>query len=452
MKLRHDLPLSVGGCIGTALELAPVLALLTALFRRPVGDNLPRLLCLTAVGLAGYFFSRLLRKRTSFPPILQWACLLASGGLLGAGSGLLLGTGPLEQGFLAAFFLFAHVWCASVAGRPFGALLTTRTLARTAGLYGACIPVVWAINKLYPIAYSHLLNAVCFLIIAAFAALIWNQSAIDDLTASRHYSLESLPRRIRPYNLGLVILVIGLTALLFWGLLMLTSHVDALMGMVREWLLDLLRGLSFTPEDVPPTIVEEAPMDTPMLPPDAGEGLSLPWLGALIKWGMTLLCIVGVSAVVFLNRVQILDWFRQLWLSLSGAAARLFRRPDREQSDSEYTDASQSLLMEDRPAATLRQDRKWRKDLRAYGRMADSPEKYRQGYRLLLEGLRLWDVPVRPSDTPREASHKAEPLLSVEDLRSGTDGYQLLRYADQPDQPEGLRALSRLLSQLRKRR
>ena len=43
MKHRHELPLSIVGCIGIALELAPLMTLLTALFQRPTAENLFRL-------------------------------------------------------------------------------------------------------------------------------------------------------------------------------------------------------------------------------------------------------------------------------------------------------------------------------------------------------------------------------------------------------------------------
>lgn len=450
MKHRHELPLSIVGCIGMALELAPLMTLLTALFQRPAAENLFRLACLTAAGLAGYLISLRLR-RTALPPILQWGCLLLSGALLGWGAALMLGQGLLERCLLGGLLLFGHFWCSAAAGRPFGNLLTMRTMARIAGFYGAFLPILWAVEKLHPVPYSHLPNAICFLLIAACGALIWNQSSIDDLTASRHYSLESLPRQIRPYNLGLVVLVILLTALLFCGLLLFSAHGEELLGLLREWILELLRSMSAAPEEAPPVLTENAPPSGGMeLPIDSGEGLSLAWLGALIKWGMALLGIGGVLAVVLYNRNQILDWFRRLWLSLSGMTLRLFRSGRQEHSDGEYTDASQSLLLEDRPAAALRQDRRWRREVRGFGRMADSPEKYRLGYRLLMEGLLLSGLPIRASDTPRDVSRKAEPVLPEKDLGESTNGYQLLRYACRENQPQGLRALSSLLELLRK--
>lgn len=451
MRIERLTVLRYMGCGALLLGFVPPLALCAALFGRAPLENLPRIGWLLLCGLCAFAFNGLLRRKTSFTPILRLICLFAAALVLSCGV-FLLTPNRWERLLLGALLFFGCLWGARFSHRDFSDMLEGHTFWKMLTLYGAFLFVPAIINHFFPIVYSQLLNTCCFFAFAAVYLLLHNQANIDSLTASRHYSFKFLPKRIRIYNIILVVIILLLIAGLFALAYLNMPDLSDALRRFKEWVASLFSGVP-PPVERPPEIIAENNMGDVLSQLDDTEGGGIPWLGDFIKVLFTGVAIIGTAAVIFFNRSSIAWALRQLWQQLCELIAGLFQhvpslRLHREET-ADYTDYDQSVSMEkaesSRAPSRLRQ---WKREVKRYQRMADSPEKYRRGYGLAVEGLSLCGAPVSEADTPLEIAGKASAFFEQDGFPEATEFFDLLQYGGRSYQPGRTSLLDRMLSEL----
>ena len=258
-----------------------------------------------------------------------------------------------------------------------------------------------------------------------------NQRNIDFMMERRQHDLKHLPPRIRFYNvyLLLVFFVIALLALLLRGPVMELFRMGA--KLFQRMLLNCVPTESGGTES---TVVEDA---TPTPTPDGFSDVppNYDWL-----WNTLGILLLVAMVVVFgpMAWRSLKAFLRDLSRKVLSAIRRRHRKAgDRTGESDEYSDAEETLSGEEKTALSRQTDsgrlRMWKKEVRRYRHMPPGEEKYREGYRLVLEGMALKNLPVQPSDTPLEATEKIrQRLATVPQMESATLCYDEIRYALHP--------------------
>jgi len=451
MRIERLTVLRYMGCGALLLGFVPPLALCAALFGHAPAENLPRIGWLLLCGLCAFAFNGLLRRKASLTPILRLACLFAAALALSCGV-FLLTPDRWERLPLGALLFFGCLWGARFSHRNFSDMLEGHTFWKMLALYGAFLPIPAVINHFFPMVYSQLLNALSFFVFAAVYLLLHNQANIDSLTASRHYSFKFLPKRIRIYNIILVVSILLLIAGLFALTYLNMPDLSDALRRFKEWFISLFSGVP-PPAEESHGLAAGNDMGDVLSQLDDTEGVSIPWLGDFIKALFTGVLLVGSTAVILYNRSSIAWTLRQLWQQLCELIAGLFQRVPslklRREETADYTDYDQSVSAEraesSRAPSRLRQ---WKREVKRYQRMADSPEKYRKGYGLAVEGLSLCGAAVSEADTPLEIAGKASAFLGQDGFPEATEFFDLLQYGGRSYQPGRTSLLDRMLSEL----
>lgn len=351
--------------------------------------------------------------------------------------------------------LGAAVFCIFYASRHAGELydeLLPRTLL-TIGLgTGAFAMVVcWGLK----VGYS--MNALIwpFVIEAVICAIAQNQGNIDYMMQRRKHDLSHLPRRVRWYSLyvtGSVVLLILLVTIfrpqLAWLLGKLLTGAKTVIFGILSFIFWLFRSDS-TEETVEPE--PEGMGGGGMGLPQGGEGS--PWWDYILGTAMVLL----VLWLIWTYRKNILDALRQLRDRFVGFIRRHLLNTTAVQKLSSviggqseyYSDQTETLPPEEEREEKTFRLRDWKRQVRRLASSPDSPEKYREGYRLGLSWLRFRGMEIRPSDTPAEIAGKLQ-LLPRESWDTVTRFYELTRYDEQVPGPDAQRKLSEVLKEMAK--
>lgn len=251
-----------------------------------------------------------------------------------------------------------------------------------------------------------------------------NQRNIDFMMERREHDIRHLPKKIRTFNLCVLaaFFVLALLSLLLSGPIL--SVLSVFGGFLQKAMINCAG-----------TGGEEM-VSTPQETSDPGIGDSMPpadnsfaWIWAVIVIGILL---VFYAPLLWRN---IRKGVQTLLRALVSFLRRL-RAPKQHTSDlnEEYSDTIEILpsgetngILEQPHASRIRQ---WKKDVRQFRKMPEGEEKYRRGYALILEGMTLRNLPLLPSDTPREATEKIRSLLiTVPQMEAATECYQVIRYA-----------------------
>ena len=92
--------------------------------------------------------------------------------------------------------------------------------------------------------------------------------------------------------------------------------------------------------------------------------------------------------------------------------------------------------------------RQWKKECRQYFKSADTPEKLKNGYGLLVEWLTLKGVDVCVSDTPKEILQKGERQLKPYSGEELTGDYERIKYHEKSLEQRQLAQMTSVLKQL----
>ncbi len=259
-------------------------------------------------------------------------------------------------------------------------------------------------------------------VISAGFLLLRNQCMLERLVSRRGDGEGIVPREIRRHNL---MLVAGIFVVMTLILLLRDPAAELLTGIGRglitlfvmgaRWITSIVSGAS---GGAPDSAEETETVQQEMVTEYASNSplWELLWIPALV------LVFYFVRLIVRSYAYDIREWFRAL-------RERLHRgTPEREirAETGEYTDTESDALPED-VAGSRAQHRKWAKQLKAWEKSPDSPEKFYAGYQLLLTAP-AWDTRPENADTVLEVQEKWRKSQHGE-LDAVTGEFQTDRYA-----------------------
>lgn len=420
-----------------------------------LGEYFPPLVALCGQGAlwalagGGYLLARLAPRRLPIGVLRLLAAALA------AGAGYLLAPwGALFPRLLFAALCFASVWVgASLYGRSYSGILGQAWYLKVLlAFYLAAAVLFWWLGHwgLIPCDLN-LLTAALVLALGIYA-LCGNQANIDYHMQRRRHRLELLPREIRRYNLRLTLCVLVGILLLF-----------LLRGWVAEGLRLLLRGvlwlaaaavwLFFKLLALFPVMQEgegeaaAADAEAPILL-GKDEGISEYWLYLLLALLAAFLLWRKRRAIY---RGLCWLWRRCIWLVRRLVAFVLPRQAQGMRAETlYYTDEVCALQPEEvaapAPAPRFRV-REWKKAYNRYLQMPRGGERYRSGYRLVLQYLAARER-FAGGDTVHELALRAAGLPGLDEYPAAADGYDQVRYGEQPPSAEEEACLQRMLQQI----
>ena len=339
-------------------------------------------------------------------------------------------TAPFWVALAAVVPTYILVW--RKAGRSYQDVIDKKMV--TAYCIEAILVVIafWAMKA----TYSRMVLVWGLFYLISCYALCQNQSNIDFMMARRKHRLEHLPDRVRGRSLKLTLVVIGIGLIcvllapqLGWLLQQLLNGLKYLLSLVVRFIAWLI------PDSEPSETVEETV--TQSSGDMGGLGASdegSPWWD-YIMWPL----IIALACwLIYTYRDDIMRALITFWRTLrSKVKGALFSVPVRAglmaDAEGEYEDEVVELeaseLDEDDSQVKFRL-RKWKKAVRLWRAENDSPQKYRDGYRLALDWLSWKKVPVSPSDTPLDVLEKAKKILPEPEWAAVTDWYNLIRYGE----------------------
>ena len=450
--------------LGNLFCLAPLLglnALLIVLpprmFRRNWGTLSDRalLLCFTAelgIGLLGAGCAFVLDEKAHLRTVPRRLLSILPAAGLGAAAGFLLAPHDIYAAAVLAALGFAAFFAGSRAWFfRYGESITVRRyLVNTGFCCGA--PAILAIAhaaspSVRPFAAVELALSVILL-------LGLNQGNMDELMRRRRHRPEQLPRKIRSYNLRLILV---LAALLTASLVLyrpiaagLTAGGHALMQVLRALMQWLTRDRGETASAAPVGPEPPKEIENPMA--GLGDAKASPfwnYLAYVLLAGLAILLIAN-GPKLFRAAVRLC---RKLAAQISEWLHRAHTRAPQPGSE-EYTDADETVAAapDDAPEddAAAENARAWKRSYRQYRAMAPSAERVRRGYRLALQWLALQQVPVRPSDTTLEIARTAADTIDFVPLDDATAEYNAIRYGGATvhlNDPDALDALLARMAQ-----
>ena len=149
-------------------------------------------------------------------------------------------------------------------------------------------------------------------------------------------------------------------------------------------------------------------------------------------------------------RLDILDFFRNLWYSLVSGMRRLMQIRIQEETEirKEYTDKSELL----EPAEKIRFSGRtsWSRQYRNYLKIKNPAEQFRAGYALWLTALHEWQIAFQSSDTPNRILEKSQGAPNPELTKAVTSIYYRVRYQEADPTPEESALLRELLVQTKR--
>ena len=91
--------------------------------------------------------------------------------------------------------------------------------------------------------------------------------------------------------------------------------------------------------------------------------------------------------------------------------------------------------------------KKWKKKVKKYLKVEEQKHQYREGYKLLLEGVTLRGIEIRKAHTPREIMLKLEEKLALQSIEE-TIIYEYVRYGEGVAEPEEIVKIKSVLKYL----
>lgn len=393
----------------------------------------------------GYLFHRAVRRHPVLCRSVQIILCPLAGILCFV---LLRGILPFwETVVAAAVGIFVYFMGLIFSDRPYDRILSQPLLFRfTMIQVGVIALTAW---QKWPIELSVSVFIALFVLLNFF--VMSNQSNLETLMERGSHGLEYLPRRIRSFNLGLVVGLYVLLAALYLFRdpigTVLSRLGDLLLAAARavyQFLAMLFSGFADTPAD--PAADPLPQNDMQFIPQNDYSDII-----NLILW---IFFIALLVVVVWYYRRQILDALRELFGALADHLYRLFHPSGRQvQTERESVDYIDEITELPRGRKNLRTRdgrslRRWKLAYRRYRKMPDGPEKYREGYRLILLWLSLKKKPQEKSRTPREIFTATSQEIPSPAYRQTTDGYEEIRYGEEPVSAQEMAALSETLRNL----
>ncbi len=292
-----------------------------------------------------------------------------------------------------------------------------------------------------------------FLIFIIIFGMVRNQSHIDFLMARRKHKMEDLPKWVRSYNLGLMSAILAVIAVLFlcrdWiivGIKWLAKWISIGLYRLFYWV-----GSWFVPDQFEPIHFEENAELAEEIVEEAAR--SNPY-GAIFSYVLVALLLVGVIWLLWRFHV-----FGKLWSILKKSGSALMRRlqhgADKEVQEQdtaeeftdEETELSKDLRSSRRGAKQTSAFKEWRQRYKRFLKVKEQNARYREGYLLLRQYLKLRGVAFLDGDTVLQLHDKAVKSKKVEAGKSEQIawGYNLLEYAERGCGAQSMTALEETL-------
>lgn len=401
-----------------------------------------------AVGFLGAGLSLLLRGPMKKHPVF---CRITQILLCPLGGALSFWLTPallplFERVIGAALGIFVYFMGILFGARPYDRILSHSLLFRFTVIQVAVIALLAWQDK--PIELSVSIYIALFVVFNYF--VICNQSNLEALMERGSHGLEYLPRRIRSFNLSLVIgLYVFLAALFLFRReigLFLTWLGNVLFQAVAALFQFLSQLFSGGEKEPVSPVAESVENNIQFIPQNDYSDL----INAILR-----ICFAALFVwLIWYYRRQIWEGLRQIFEVLSEHIYRIFHptaeKREKERESVDYFDEIITLPREKNSSYRYeeRSLRRWRAAYRRYKKMKDGAEKYREGYRLILVWLALQKNPQEKSRTPREIFSATNGQITVPSYREATGGYEDLRYGEESVCEEKIQALSETLQRL----
>ena len=336
----------------------------------------------------------------------------------------------------------------------YGKYYPVKILGLTVGIYLAFI-VYCAFLGAVDQVLSASATIPTFLAYMVIYLLTKNQSGIDRMMERRKHDLSHLPSKMRRYSLLLTVGIILLILLLFAAKAPITAALTAFFAALREGFFFCTRAF----------FRWLASFDDGSSPVGSGTNDTDP-LGAIGEldyttsglWNVLYVVIILLAIIVFFAyRRQIAEGIAGVYRKLLSFLRRIFAKPDRPSSfkgdSGYYFDLVETVApSEQKPlfGRTGFRFRDWKKLYKKFLNMKDNAEKYRFGYGLLVDYLRLKKVSISPSDTVPTIEAKAKTLFPNTDLTEISLQYSDIRYGNRDDTPLAMPALTKVLEKAEK--
>ncbi len=406
----------------------------------------------------GYFLSSFCERfRESKRFNLISKLVTALGLFIAIGAGFLL----LQNGSgisLSAPFVCASILSGIVGAKfyytSYGNYYSVKILGLAVGVFLAFI-VYCAVLSVVDQVLSESATILIFFGYMVIYLLTKNQSGIDRMMERRKHDLSHLPSKMRRYSLLLTMGIILLILLLFAAKAPITAALTAFFSALREGFFFCTRAFfrwlaSFDDGSSP---IGNGSEDTDPL---GGIGdLEYTTSGF---WNILYVVVIILAIIVFFAyRRQIAEGIAAAYRKLLSFLRRIFAKPQRPASskgeESYYFDLVETVAPSEQKPLFSKSGfrfRDWKKLYKKFLSMKDSAEKYRFGYGLLVDYLRLKKVSVSPSDTVPTIEKKAKTLFPEADMTSISSCYSDIRYGNQDDSLSGMSALTRALEKAEK--
>lgn len=306
--------------------------------------------------------------------------------------------------------------------------------------------------------YSQNFIVIYYFIFIALYFVTRNQSNIDYLMERRQHKLEHLPKKIRYYNLYLILAILAVILTAFLAkkpiaklFMIIIDYAKKLIKAVIDfinWLMNL-----FAKEGT--SQMGEVPSDNQMMP--AGGGTSgFDWTYIIIT-----LLVAGVIFIIVKNRKAIYRFFARMFNKILSAIKKLLLNTPLslskgDESSDYYQDEAQSLDKNDIVANRKKKEfthRDFKKQCKIYLNMTDNEEKLLFGYQLMVRWFEVKGVDIIKSDTAIEILHKVrDKKMSEKDrLEIVTDFYNYIRFKKVKFSNQSLTELTNILFEMTKR-
>lgn len=279
-----------------------------------------------------------------------------------------------------------------------------------------------------------------------------SQGNIDYLMERRRHSEQNLPPKVRTYTIRLIMIIAGITALLFLfkdGITAIFLSLFKLIKIVGTASMELARQLSkttggeATPLEELPTVPDYVPLeDVPEVTPHPV------WNALFYIVGFIIIAVLIIK--FFGNAVSAIKKLCRRVLQMLSEISMKFAKKDNDE-ECGFTD-SEEFLSEDETQALKELPRRkrlseWKKLVKDYKKMPDSPEKYRKGFKAALDGFRLTGTEISPVRTTGEIGQLEQVKNNFSDYPHTADTYDIIRYGESPENPD-FTSLGQLIDRL----
>ncbi len=376
----------------------------------------------------------------------------------------LVGAGLLHltewQGYVACVTVFSTILYLVGVRMPYityGRILNPIVFYMTIASTFICFFILWYMKGQLAIdektlSYSMTPIVITYLIGLGIFALVRNQSNIDYMMERRKHKMESLPKKIRYYNVMLILGIFLLVVILYsfkdwiiegvWFLLDLLRSIIVAIGWGIYYLFNLLPESEETGEEVG--------MDyQPLAPEGSSWNDSLELIFRLIVIAVFVFIFVLYGKRIWRALLEKLSQFKNWLVKLLGKNqfVKAFQNGSDYYSD-EVSSVREEMDQEKLSESAKLTVRQWKKECRQYFKSADTPEKLKNGYGLLVEWLTLKGVDVCVSDTPKEILQKGERQLKPYSGKELTGDYERIKYHEKSLEQQQLAQMTSVLKQL----